>query len=77
MKTNEQYENYPGELSDSAICSSCGGFKVQPENIWFDNKGYGYSTKFTRCPHCGQIIILKYFEDYGFNHLNSDSRYYL
>ena len=75
MKTIED-ENYLNELSDSAICSSCGGFKVQPENVWFDEKGYGYSTKLTRCPYCGKIIILGHLEDYGFSMMNYDSRLY-
>ena len=33
--------------SESAVCNKCGGFKVQPENIWFDERGTGYSTKLT------------------------------
>ena len=74
MKT--QSENYPNELKDSAVCSSCGGFKVKPENIWFDEQGYGYSTKLTKCPHCGKIIILGYKEDYGFSKMNYDRRYF-
>ena len=60
----------------SAICKNCGGFKIQPENVWFDEKGFGYSTRLTKCPHCGKIIILEHIEDYGFSKLNTDRRLY-
>lgn len=75
MKTSEQ-ENYFDELKDSAVCSSCRGFKVLPENVWFDEQGYSYSTKLTKCPHCGKIVILGYIEDYGFSKMNTDRRLY-
>lgn len=78
MKTVEDYEAaYIFEQNkNSGVCSSCGGFKVQPENVWFDEKGYGYSTKLTKCPHCGKVVILKYQEDYGFSKINTDRRIY-
>ena len=62
--------------SESATCNKCGGFKVKPENIWFDEKGYGYSTRLTKCPHCGRVVILGYKEDYGFSKINTDRRWY-
>lgn len=62
--------------SESAVCNKCGGFKVQPENVWFDEHGYGYSTKLCRCPHCGRVVILKHIEDYGLGKLNTDRRLY-
>lgn len=72
MKTIKQYEKND---NDSAVCSSCGEFQVRPESIWFDESGYGYSTKLTRCPYCGKIIIVKYIEDYGMD-VNMDWRFY-
>lgn len=74
MKTFE--EESKNCLNYFAKCSSCGEFEVKHDNIWFDEKGYGYSTKLTKCPHCGRIVILGYKEDYGFSRLNIDERYY-
>lgn len=68
MKTIKQYED--------SICSQCGEIKVQPESIYFDEHGYGYSTRITKCPHCGKIIILEYIQDYGLD-VNNDERFYL
>lgn len=77
MKTlSDSYEDdYVEKLSYDAICRSCGIIHIQPENIWFDEQGYGYSTKLTKCPHCGKIIILGYIEDYGLD-VNIDERFY-
>ena len=77
MKTIEEYEQLCLKgRSDYVSCKSCGEFKVQPENVWFDEHGYGYSTKLTRCPHCGKVVVVKYIEDYGFSNLNTDRRLY-
>ena len=78
MKTVEHDEISDKNTQDKngATCNSCGGFKIQPENVWFDEKGFGYSTKLTRCPHCGKIVILKHIEDYGFSKMNIDRRLY-
>ncbi len=76
MRNIERYKHSSSSgVNDSAVCSSCGGFKVQPESIWFDEQGLGYSTRLTKCPYCGKIIILGYIEDYGLD-VNSDSRVY-
>lgn len=76
MKNVEEYEqSYFSWLSDNAICSSCGEFEVKPDNVWFDDSGYGYSTRLTKCPHCGKIVILKHIEDYGLD-VNFDNRFY-
>lgn len=74
MKKTVKQGHYSGQIKES-VCSSCGKIKVQPENIWFDDKGFGYSTRLTRCPNCGKIIILGYIEDYGLD-ANSDCRYF-
>ena len=65
------------ELSNSKTCTKCHeDFIYYPEQIWFDDKGYGYSTKLCRCPYCGQINILKHIEDYSMKKLNRDNREY-
>lgn len=50
-------------------------FECTDELVYWDDRGYGYSTKLCRCPHCGQINILKYKQDYGFD-VNKDERWY-
>ena len=78
MKTIDSYDTmyFEQRNKNGATCNSCGGFKVQPENVWFDEQGFGYSTKLTKCPYCGQVIILQHIEDYGFSKMNTDRRLY-
>ena len=58
-------------------CKSCDStFKYQPEDMWFDNRGFGYSTRLTRCPFCNKIVVLEYMEDYGLD-VNNDKRFYI
>ena len=45
-------------------------FVYKPEDTWFDDKGYGYSTKLCKCKYCGQINIIKHFEDRAIKKLN-------
>lgn len=74
-KTTKQYSS--SILSNRAVCSSCGEeFEVQPENVRFDEQGYGYSTRITKCPNCGKVVVMGYIEDYGLD-INSDKRFYL
>lgn len=54
-------------------CNSCGK-ECGQENIIFDDKGYGYSTKLLVCPNCKKIQILKYYKDKM--DINHDNRYY-
>lgn len=63
------------QVSYDVSCISCGDFNVQPENTWFDEKGFGYSTRLCKCPQCGKVVIIEYIEDYGCN-LNNDERFY-
>lgn len=45
-------------------CNSCAAvFNYTANDTWFDEHGYSYSTKLTKCPECGKIVILKYIED--------------
>lgn len=59
---------------DKNICKSC-GHKIQPEKIWFDDNGYGYSTKLGKCTECNKITILAYINDKNLD-VNNDKRYY-
>ena len=60
----------------NGYCKSCDStFEYQPEDMWFDEQGLGYSTRLTRCPHCNKIIVLGYIEDYGLD-VNNDKRFY-
>lgn len=44
-------------------CIQCGSVdEYSDENFWWDDHGYGYSTKLVRC-NCGQINIVKYQVD--------------
>ena len=57
-------------------CFQCKNhINISKNDTWFDDKGFGYSTRLSRCPECGKIIIIGYAED---NHLdvNNDPRFY-
>ena len=52
-------------------CAKCSEiFVYKPEDTWFDDKGYGYSTKLCKCKYCGQINVIKHFEDRAMKKLN-------
>lgn len=56
-------------------CPKCGEqFKVEPDDIFWDDHGYGYSTKLCKCKHCNAINVIKHEEDYGLSKLNTDKR---
>lgn len=42
---------------------------------WWDESGYGYSAKLTKCPYCQNIQYVAIREDKGLN-INEDERYY-
>lgn len=59
------------------ICSKCKQeFQYNETDCFWDNKGYGYSTKLVKCPECGQIQIIKYIEDASLD-VNNDERFYI
>ena len=63
------------EEKHTLICNKCGiPFQYNESDIFFDDHGFGYSTKLVRCKYCGKVHILKYYED-NLN-INFDSRYY-
>ena len=60
----------------SKKCKKCKSkFSYTPEDTYWDENGYGYSTKLVKCPDCGCINVIKYDEDSGLD-LNSDLRFY-
>lgn len=64
------------ERKRDLTCFACGQVSQynRLDTFWDDN-GYGYSTRLINCPHCGKINILSYKEDRKIN-VNNDSRYY-
>lgn len=64
------------EWDNSKECTQCGNKFIYLSNqCFFDDNGYGYSTKLCRCPHCNQINVIKHYEDYGLE-VNKDKRFY-
>ena len=48
----------------------------KPDECFWDEKGYGYSTKLVQHKDCGCINVVEHVEDYGFSRLNTDVRLY-
>lgn len=62
---------------NTCTCKKCGSiFKFKPDEIFWDEKGYSYSTKLVRCSECGCINVVEHIEDYNFSKLNTDRRLY-
>ena len=69
-------DNIQEKDKSNLTCKKCKEkFVYFPEETWWDEKGYGYSTKLVKCPHCGCINVVKHVEDYGLD-VNSDDRFY-
>lgn len=46
------------------LCARCGeSYEVAKENTWWDFKGAGYDTRLARCPLCGSVNIIEYYEE--------------
>lgn len=57
-------------------CSSCHEeYMYDSTEVFYDDHGYGYSTKLVKCKYCGKINIIRYFDDRAMK-LNNDSRFY-
>jgi len=53
-------------------CEYCGEiFEHTVSNTWWDYSGTDYDTKLSKCPRCGQLIILGYQE-----HPNREAWFY-
>lgn len=77
MKTIEDYEDELVRNQHRCTCKKCGKlFIYEPDDVWWDEKGYGYSTKLVQHKDCGCINVVEHVEDYGFSRLNTDVRLY-
>lgn len=79
MKTIEDYElaYMNNQTKNNRTCPRCKtNYVFKPDECWFDEKGYGYSTKLTHCKNCGCVNVVKHTEDYGLSKLNTDRRIY-
>ena len=77
MKTIEQYEDEFSRTQNSCICKKCNSsFLFKPDETWWDENGFSYSTKLVKCTECGCINVIKHIEDYGFSKMNTDVRLY-
>ena len=57
-------------------CKNCKEvISYSQDDCFWDDKGFGYSTKLIKCPKCGALIIVGYQEDRAMK-LNNDDRYY-
>lgn len=64
-----------GQLK-SIECSSCHNMYMYDDSeTFFDDHGYGYSTKLVKCKCCGKINIVRYYQDRAMK-LSNDSRFY-
>lgn len=46
------------------VCKKCGRLiKYENTDTYWDESGYGYSTKLVDCKECGKPNVLKYEED--------------
>ena len=69
-------EGKPNNSQHSEYCKSCkSSFSFKPDEAWFDEKGFGYSTKLVKCKNCGKIVVVKHMEDKGLD-VNLDRRFY-
>lgn len=61
---------------NNAFCKKCKtDFIFLPHEAFWDDHGYGYSTKLVKCPYCGQVTVVKHQIDRSLN-MNNDKRYY-
>ena len=57
-------------------CKKCRTiYSYTQEDTWWDERGYGYSTKLCKCPECGNINVVSHNEDFGLD-VNNDARFY-
>lgn len=58
------------------ICPVCNEtFFYSNNDTWFDEHNCGYSVKLVKCPHCGAVKRIKYYEDKNLD-VNNDDRFY-
>lgn len=75
--SKEVVDEISSKEQNNCLCKKCHtNFVFKPDETWWDEKGYGYSTKLVKCKSCGCINVVKHVEDYGFSKLNIDKRYF-
>lgn len=58
------------------ICAKCKKQIIYyKKDTYFDDAGYGYSTKLVTCLNCNTPNVIKHYEDRAMK-LNNDSRFY-
>ena len=58
-------------------CKRCGeSFSYDSKDTYFDDHGYGYSTKLVKCSHCNTPNVIKRHEDKWLD-VNNDEKYYI
>ena len=58
-------------------CKKCKTIIVYTEaDTFWDESGYGYSTKLIKCPYCGCYHAVRYEEDDWIKELDMYSKYY-
>lgn len=55
-------------------CQKCNAW-LKEEDFFWDESGFGYSTKLVKCRECGAITVIKIIEDKGLD-VNKDKRFY-
>ena len=58
------------------ICPMCNEtFFYSNNDTWFDEHNCGSSIKLVKCPRCGAVKRIKYYEDKNLD-VNNDDRFY-
>ena len=58
------------------ICRNCKEKIILKEIYqWWDENGYGYSTKLCECPICRNVNVIEYNEDPSLD-INKDTRWF-
>lgn len=63
-------------MDGSKRCSKCGKIiYYNKNNIFWDEKGYGYSAQLIQCSECGHIIPVCFCEDKSLD-INNNKDFY-
>lgn len=58
-------------------CKKCKqDFTYTNEDTFWDENGFGYSTRLVRCKYCNNVVIVEHVEDKSIKFGNRDRRYY-
>ena len=57
-------EDKNGLENKKLTCKRCGeSFSYDSKDTYFDDHGYGYSTKLVKCSHCNTPNVIKHHEE--------------